>query len=279
MKNNKGKIALIILLALLSLGLIAILVVALASPFNFSFSIGSFSRDSERIAFEHEYTLEEAQSLSANIDAGNLEITDGGDTIKLKIYNEEEGKTEVRQLDTTLDIEAKSKDCRGFFVECRTARVEIIVPRSFAGNMSLESDAGNINIASFPEAEISAKSDAGNIKIAKAKSIDAELNAGNIKIEEAETAIVDNDAGNIEIAKCTGYLKVNSSAGNTKVKELALTKESYIEADMGNITIDHVGDVRVEADVDLGNKNIEGGNSDAKVILHIKNNLGNITVH
>ncbi len=279
MKNNTGKIVLIVLLSLLSLGMVAILVIALTQPFNFSFSIGSFSKESDRLAFEHEYSLEEIQLLNAKNDAGNLEISDSNtDKIKLKIYNEEEGQTTVNHPDNVLDMDVKSKSCKGFFVECRVARVELEIPRSYAGKINLESDAGNINISTLPEAEIVAKSDAGNIKIVKAKSIDAELNAGNIKIEEAENAIIDIDAGNLEIAKCTGYLKINSNAGNTKVKELALTKDSYIEADMGNVTVDHAGDVRVEADVDMGNKNIEGGNPNAEIVLHVKNNLGNITV-
>jgi hypothetical protein len=67
--------------------------------------------------------------------------------------------------------------------------------------------------------------------------------------------------------------------GDVEIENLHLTENSDISLSMGNIRIDHVGDVRVDADVDMGNKNINGGNDDAAVKLRIDNSMGNISVH
>jgi hypothetical protein len=116
-------------------------------------------------------------------------------------------------------------------------------------------------VEDFTAASLNIRDDMGDVTLGVAKNIDARL-----------------DMGRLTVVDCLGRINIKNDMGEVEVKNLHLTENSEIKLDMGNVTIDNVGDVRVDADVDLGDKNVSGGNYKSDIVLTVQNSLGNITV-
>ncbi len=279
-KNNRGGlIAGIIVLFLIaaSLGVFLVFAIGHFGGFNFGgFSLG----ESDHLALEKEFELDNINLISSDSDTANIHIsksTDGAEKVKVHILAEEKVKVSAEKNDSSIDIYAK-EECHFICFGQKKSTIDIVLPENYEGNFKIKSDAGDIDIDDFEKASLDLDTDAGNNKIGKLKAIAANVDTGKVEIKGAENINVEIDAGDLRINECTNKLYVKNDTGNVEIDNLSLKEDSTVIVDVGNIKINNVGDVRVDVNKSVGNSSVNGGNPKADVNLAVKADVGNIDI-
>ncbi|GEM_PF-1293731 len=279
-KNNRGGlIAGIIVLFLIaaSLGVFLVFAIGHFGGFNFGgFSLG----ESDHLALEKEFELDNVNLISSDSDTANIHIsksTDGAEKVKVHILAEEKVKVSAEKNDSSIDIYAK-EECHFICFGQKKSTIDIVLPENYEGDFKIKSDAGDIDIDDFEKASLELDADAGNNKIGKLKAIAANVDTGKVEIKGAENINVEIDAGDLRINECTNKLYVKNDTGNVEIDNLSIKEDSTVIVDVGNIKINNVGDVRVDVDKSVGNSSVNGGNPKADVNLTVKADVGNIDI-
>lgn len=263
MKNKGFYIFLIVLLSVIVLGLGALLVFGLTHKGFFGFGMGA-NNISGHLALEQEYDLADFNTISVNVRAGEVKVhSTSGDMSKatLKFFADNDDWALVEMKDKALKIEDDTPECHGFCLHQVGVLVDLYLPADYNGSLDIDNDYGKTTVDLLSEATLRLDNAAGDVELGGAKNIDAKLNAGRLTIGD-----------------CFGRLNVENNMGDVEISQLHLTEDSVVDLDMGDVEIRSVGDVHVAADVDLGNKNVSGGNDSAPITLRVKNNMGNITI-
>ncbi|MDO4729807.1 MAG: DUF4097 family beta strand repeat-containing protein [Candidatus Saccharibacteria bacterium] len=279
-KNNRGGlIAGIIVLFLIaaSFGVFLVFAIGHFGGFNFGgFSLG----ESNHLALEKEFELDNVNLISSDSDTANIHIsksTDGVEKVKVHILAEEKVKVSAEKNDSSIDIYAK-EECHFICFGQKKSTIDIVLPENYEGDFKIKSDAGDIDIDDFEKASLDLDADAGNNKIGKLKAITANVDTGKVEIKGAENINVEIDAGDLRINECTNKLYVKNDTGNVEIDNLSLKEDSTVIVDVGNIKINNVGDVRVDVNKSVGNSSVNGGNPKADVNLTVKADVGNIDI-
>ena len=256
--NNTFYIVLIVILSVAVLGLIALLVVGITNK-GFGFSSDNVSSN---LVLERDYSIEDLNRIDAKVKAGKVSVYSTQDEkAVVKFYSDKSSAAEVIASNNVLSIVDRNDDCHFICFNFKGVNVEVYIPNSYDGEIKLDVDAGAIMVEDFTAASLNIRDDMGDVTLGVAKNIDARL-----------------DMGRLTVVDCLGKINIKNDMGDVEVKNLHLTENSEIKLDMGNVTIDNVGDARVDADVDLGDKDVSGGNYKSDIVLTIQNSLGNITV-
>ncbi len=263
--SKKGLyIFLIVFLSIIVLGLGALLVIGLTGKGGlFGFHFGQ-SSTSSNLVIDEKYDFEELSKVDIKIKSGSLKIVNTEseeDKVSLKFYADKDDYAYVDDSKDSLKIEDRSDDCRFFCINWVGVKIELALPKDYAGDLVIDTSYGDVDVDKFELASLRIDSSAGDVNVSSVKDIKASLSAGNF-----------------ELGDCLGEARIDNSMGNVKIKELHLTKDSEIDLSMGNVEIDNVGDVNVEAETSMGNQNISGGDRKSNVTLKIDNSMGNITV-
>lgn len=104
------------------------------------------------------------------------------------------------------------------------------------------------------------------------------LIAGNVKLGKIKDAKIECDYGNVEIKEVLNKCDISADCGNVQIDRISIKENSNIKADLGNIEINDVNDIYIEANVDLGKKNVAKSNRNSDVVLKLFCNCGNINV-
>lgn len=279
-KNNRGGlIAGIIVLFLIaaSLGVFLVFAIGYFGGFNFGgFSLG----ESDHLALEKEFELDNINLISSDSDTANIHIlksTDGAEKVKVHILAEEKVKVSAEKNDSSIDIYVK-EECHFICFGQKKSTIDIVLPENYEGDFKIKSDAGDIDIDDFEKASLDLDTDAGDNKIGKLKAITANVDTGKVEIKGAENINVEIDAGDLRINECTNKLYVKNDTGNVEIDNLSLKEDSTVIVDVGNIKINNVGDVRVDVNKSVGNSSVNGGNPKADVNLTVKADVGNIDI-
>ena len=278
--NKTGKIVAIVLLSVLSLGLVGLLCIALANPFNWNINFGITSGRSTNLALEQNYNFDEVNTVRVNSNAGDVIVrhTSGeDDRVGLKIYDDK-NNGEALVTDGVLDIKMDQDGCQGFWNSCRLSVLELSLPEKYAGSFNITTNAGDIEIADYAAADLILTTNAGDVKAGDLKTANINTNAGDIELSRIEQLEISADAGDIDILECFGRINLTTHAGDISIEDLALKEDSYISTSAGDIEISNVGDVQVDAHADVGERDVRGGKSDAEVKLRVMTNFGDIDI-
>lgn len=127
--------------------------------------------------------------------------------------------------------------------------ITIIIPEdSELARVSVDVDAGELNLADLDVSKLQLAADAGNIQMDNITSsrMEIDVDAGNIEIRDssADTMEIDADAGNVELYDSTiGTLTADVDAGNIESHNCTI-ENGRCEADLGNINLrGDIGDV------------------------------------
>lgn len=125
----------------------------------------------------------------------------------------------------------------------------ITIPEdSELARISLDVDAGEINLEDLDVSKLQVVADAGNIQMDNINStrMEIEVDAGNIDIRKssAETLTIDADAGNVELYDSTiGNITADVDAGNIESHDCTI-ESGRCDTDLGNISLrGDIGDV------------------------------------
>ena len=264
MKSSKraGLIIGIVILLAVAGGLVVFMTKMMSgghSGINFGFN----TTVSTNLVHDEEYELEPIKKISVKADAAdvNVEAKEDAKEIEVKIFTGDNMPYDVKQNDGVLEIELKKTDCGFICWSTETSVINVIVPESYAGDLYMNLDAGDVKIGELKNSNIS-----------------MDMDAGDVEVKDSKDLRIKSDTGDIDIIHCGGILNIESDAGDVKIDALDLTGDSSIILDTGDIEIKNVGDIKVEAKKSIGDVDISGGNPKAENVLTIKVDVGNIEV-
>ncbi len=294
MKNNKATIFLIVLLSITILALIIFMIAMMNKRIGFSFR-NSFIQRIEELQVEETYK-NNYEKINIKTDAADIEIKKSeNEDIYLKIYSEK-NRAKVLDNETELNIEVTQKKCVGICINNKLSKVELYIPENYNKKINIENKYGDIEIESFENLNLDIKEDAGDIKIGASNIVNINNNYGDIKINEIKVGTINESAGDVEINKVNSidiknnygdvkiteineYVKIDSDAGDIKINNLKITKDSTIETNTGDIKIDNTNEIYIDSKTDIGETRINKNNDKSEITLKIKNNVGDIRVN
>ena len=173
--------------------------------------------------------------------------------------------------------------------------MELYIPNTFAKDLEINNDYGDITIGDFPPAHISVEEDYGDVFVQSGNEVKVENNYGDIEIEEAniahvkesagnvtigkvQDAIVHNNFGDIKVQEVLHFMDIKQDCGDVKIEKAILNKDSKIENHLGDIKIGETNEIYIEAKTSLGDTKIKQNNHKADVTLQIENSCGDIKV-
>lgn len=296
MKNKGLTIFLICLFSILIIFLSLLLILVIKKDFrimNFNFS----NKVSNNILFEEIYQ-ELPNKIKVKVNSADILIKNSSDdNVHIKIYADKE-KIKKYDVDTDngLNISVQNKNCIGFCFNIIRSKVIIYLPSNYDKELILNNNYGDIEIDSFENLSVTANLDAGDIDIKKVNIASIDNNYGDISIDivnkasikescgdvsvnKAKNISVINNYGDINIKNVTEHINLENNCGDIDIENVILTQDSKIKSDLGDITIDNIKDVYIDAKTSLGDINIRNNDHKSGITLTIKNSCGDINVN
>lgn len=293
MKKNKSTIFLIILLSLTIVILTTFMIFIMNKKFSLNFK-SFFTQRVEELQIEETYK-NTYDKINIKTDAADVYIKKSeNEDIQLKVYAEK-NHTNVIDNETELNIEVKQDKCIGICINNKVSKVELYIPENYEKEIKIDNNYGDIEIESFEKLNLNIKEDAGDIKIEKANIVNIDDNYGNIEINEINEGAIKESAGDIKIIKVNSidvknnygdvkiteineYVKIDGDAGDIKIDNINITKDSSIETNVGKIKINKTNEIFIEASTDLGKTSIKENHRESEITLNIKSNVGDIKI-
>ena len=277
--NKKAKvIIMVILLMLIIFSLVAVMIFSISSN-NFKHIIINH-KVSNNIVHEEVYE-NDFNEISIDTDAADIKIKKStDDKIKLVIYADEEKQTiKVNNLDD-LDINIKNKSKIGFFnINYTSSKIELYLPENFDDTIDIDSDFGDIDIASFSNLNLSLEGDCGDVNIKKANDVKMDIDCGDIEIGTVNDLFIESDLSDIEVEQINNYINIKSDLGDIDIDNVTLSKNSSIISNLGDISIQNISNVFIDAEVDLGEISINNNSKRSDIILKVESDLGDVDVN
>ena len=251
----------IFLIAMLSVAAVGLTVFLVAS-LNGGISFGRFMlKNAEEIAFDKTYAMDFSE-LSIRASAADVTISSSDKKdAHLTIYADDATEISAKDMNDQLAISIEGERCVGFCFGATSPRIELSLPESYAGKITVDNDYGSVELADFERARAEITDDYGSVTLGKI--LDAK---------------VKNSCGDIKIGKVLEHLDIKNSMGSIEIGEIILKKNSRIENSMGSIKIERTNEIHIDAVADLGSVEIAENHDDAAVELTIKNSMGSIEV-
>ncbi len=292
-KNRGLIITLILVLSVLALVILGFLVFLLTRSrhfgyFNFGNSI------SKELVLEESYESNFEQIV---VDTSSAEVeikTSTDDQIKVLLYGDKD-RVNVHTQDGKLKVTVKGKKCFGFCLNQKVDKVELYVPETFAKEIEINNNYGDISVGSFPQANIIVEEDCGDVFIQSGNEVKVNNNFGDIEIEEVnvahvkesagdvtigsvQDATIHNSYGDIKVREVLNFMDIKQDCGDVKVEKALLNKNSKIENHLGDIKIGETNEIYIEAKTSLGDTKINQNYHKADITLKISNSCGSIKV-
>ncbi len=217
---------------------------------------------SDTLAYEKTYDVD-FETLKIEAEAGQVNIKNNEeDKAHVVIYSDEGKAYDIDKKDKTLLIDVENDGCRGFACfNYKIPRIDVYLPADYADKIEIENNYGDINVGYFENALV---------------SIDEDM--GKVTVDTVKELTMKNNMGATEINKVTGYVDISASMGSVEIKELALEKNSTIEASMGSINIKKAEKVYIDAKADMGSVNVSSNDRDSKVELKVRCSMGSVNI-
>jgi len=263
MKNKALIITLIILLSIIIIFLAMFLYIGLKSGFNFKNVFVGFIPKSTNVIYDKQFDLDSIRNIEINQDAGDVLIKQAtNNSIQVVCYGEDINDVQVDLNDGILNIEYTHKNKITFF-NFGDIKNDIIVylPSDYSHEINITNNCGQCDFIDLENATVNISCDAGGVQLGKVKN-----------------ANISCDYGNVEIKEVLNRCDIQADCGNIEIDKISIQEDSSIKADLGNVEINNANDIYIDAEVDLGNINIDKNNRLAEITLKIYSDCGNIEV-
>ena len=184
----------------------------------------------------------EIEKINVNSDVANINIYNTEkDYVRVIVYGTKKDK--VTFIEGTKYLDIKKETGNNFcLIDCKN-QVDIYVPDNYP-NIVITSDVGNISQEDVVINNITVKTNEDNIKLYK-----------------------------------TNALYITTEVGNVSINEINATKDSLIKTDVGNIDIDTIINLNIDAKTELGNIVKPVIKEEQKFTLKIETNVGEININ
>ena len=288
MKSKKSILLLIISLSFIAIILIFVMIFLINKRFKLNYFVST-----NLVA--NEYFDTNFGSINIRTDASDINVINTNDEkVSVKIYGDANNYY-ILNNDGILRIEYKDSGCKFFCINRKISKIELYIPSDFNGKLNIDNNYGDIKVGSLKNSNISIKEDAGDVTIdgvnditiknkygdidlLEANIADINASAGQIKIGNVKNIKVENNYGDIKIDSVENYINASNDCGDIKIKFLRLDKDSSIVSHLGDIRIDDIDNIYVDAQTNLGDVKINKNYRNAEVVLKINNDCGDIKI-
>jgi len=259
MRNKTGIIFLIILLSIIIFGLVMFLVRYLCGG---EYDMISFGVKSKNIIYNETFSANDIQDIDITQVAGDIIFKESSnDTIEVIVYGDNSDDVNINLNYNKLSIDYKERHRFIWLFGSFKNDIVVYVPTNYQHEITIKNNYGNCELGNFENATLEVDCDAGNVEVEKVRNANIQCNLGGVKVDEI-------------LNKCN----ISVDSGNVKINKLAIEENSFIKADLGNVTIGEINDIYVEAKVDLGNSTVNGSNRNSDITLKIECDCGSISV-
>lgn len=172
MKNKGLIIALIILLSIAIFFLVMFLVAYLNGGISLKNGMLNMGVKSTNVICNEEFELSNIQNISIKQDTGDVIIRENeSENVKVVIYGENVGDVRVDRNDSNLNIDYSNK-ARFHFFNFGNIKNDIIIylPSTYANEINIDNDYGNIEITDLENATVDIDCDCGNVNLSEIRN-------------------------------------------------------------------------------------------------------------
>ena len=260
---------------------------------GFTFNV-NFS-ESSKLIFDKEYGNDYSNIKVVSTVSDVKFIKTESDNFSVKLYAEEENiSVEDNNSELVIKYEQEKKNSL-FNFGAKTPIIEVYVPSNYIGSFDVDSRVGDVKVESF-DASVLVKLNTGDIKVDNVKSIDAVTNTGDIKVgnakdlklvsttgdikvSSANNLFINTKTGDIKVGSVNGNITASTSTGDVYVEKLVINKNSSLNSNVGDITVNSTNEIYIDAKTNTGDTDINNNYKDAKYELKVKTNTGDIEVN
>ena len=270
-------ITLITLLSILVVTIIGAMVYVITNGKNLSFNVFSFgSNYSTKLVAESEFDVED---LDIDSSVGDVLIeTNETDKVKVEIYSDHVKEYKLESIDGKIIVKFEEKN-RGFSFFGKSSVIKIYVPTEYDKAIKAVMNVGDLKITDLAKSDLDVVSKVGDVKVKAIKNATIDSTTGDVKITKVENLVVKAKTGDIKVETLTNSIKADSKAGDVKIQEATILKNSYIKSNVGDVKINDINDdVYVDAHSNVGDEKISHNNRKAEFELKITCDVGDIKV-
>ena len=255
--NNNVIIFVIVLFSVLALSVTAVFIKLL----NTSSTGNIFSKENYTLekVYDEEFT-DEFKLIDIDVEVADVYVkVSEDDKTYVKVYNYEE-LTDVKVSSDTIKITAKTKKCF-MFCNNKGGKVEVYLPSNYSNDIKVKSDVGDINIEGFRDAYL-----------------EVDTNVGDLEVDKIKNVIAKSDVGDIKIDNIYEYVKIKTNVGDVRIENLNITKDSEIDSEIGDVKINAINDIYVDAKASVGDVKVNKNDRKSEITLKITSSVGDIKV-
>jgi lia operon protein LiaG len=242
MDNRKLSVIQIILWAALAVSLTGLLI--------YGISGGGWSWNSQMSVQKQEtVSLDGISNIKMDFSSENITITpiDGSEIKIVETCNRnlsEREKFTVSRDGSSLSVaQGQNRISFSFFGMSMNRKVELLIPRSYAGDLAVKLNSGNI-VLSEDEAfkNLDCSLDSGNFEAAGLKidsSATIQTDSGNVVVSSlaSQAYNISVTSGNIRFGTLSGSGYIKGTSGNIRVANLAIADYADVRTTSGNIEL------------------------------------------
>ena len=252
MKNRGVKVALIIILAILSIALIMIMVFKIVNrDMKFNLSLIGFG-DKTEMLFQEEYEVEALESIDVDVSSSNVRIekTDT-DKVKVTAYGDKGDTVQATINENELSIRKQNTNLYIFtvFYWCRE-EIIIEIPNESDESFKIHTSSGDITTTDLETNQIQFETGSGDITCGNLNNGDLKSSSGDISIGDGNEITLNTSSGKIKTGN-VNMLNAKASSGDI---DTGTIEEGKVETSSGKITIE--GAKRLQAQCSSGEMNI-----------------------
>lgn len=252
MKNKGVKIALIIILVILSIALITFMIIKLINKdMKFNLSLIGFG-DKTEMLFQEEYEIEPLESIYVDVSSSNVRIekTDT-DKIKVTAYGDKGDTIQAVMNENELSITKQNTNIYLFtvFYWCRE-EIIIEIPNESDESFKIHTSSGDIITPNLENNQIQFETGSGDITCGNLYNGDLKSSSGDISIGDGNEITLNSSSGKIK----TGNVNILNAKASSGDIEIGTIEEGKVETSSGKITVE--GAKRLQAQCSSGKMNI-----------------------
>ena len=252
MKNKGVKIALIIILVILSIALITFMIIKLINKdMKFNLSLIGFG-DKTEMLFQEEYEIEPLESIYVDVSSSNVRIekTDT-DKIKVTAYGDKGDTIQAVMNENELSITKQNTNIYLFtvFYWCRE-EIIIEIPNESDESFKIHTSSGDIITPNLENNQIQFETGSGDITCGNIYNEDLKSSSGDISIGDGNEITLNSSSGKIK----TGNVNILNAKASSGDIEIGTIEEGKVETSSGKITVE--GAKRLQAQCSSGKMNI-----------------------
>lgn len=262
--NNKGTIiTLIILLLIITASLIALLVLCLTGKANFLGIFNNWNKKYNTVIIDEIYETSDINNITIRSQAGDVNFEESSnDQIRIVVYGRNSEDCKITNTSGILKVDSSNNSNHNWFnFNSYISDIIVYLPSNYENEINIKINYGDCNLINLENATINIDSDCGDIKTGKVKNIS-----------------VDSSYGDVNIGTVLNKCNLESSCGDIDIDNVNIKENSSIKSNLGDIKINNITDVYVDAKVDLGDIKVRNNNRHSEITLKIDNDCGDIKV-